>query len=119
MFAHVLGNDLLLGKISCSDETTDLNLGCAAMQSNSVKISSQKAFEMRSNSVKISSQKTFEKLKISFFIIQLFTMVCDNYVIQYKIILKVHWLLLTNDCPCLPMGMAAWEQHLALMKPQI
>ena len=51
----ILSNDQLyqlfaVGSIlyttSCSHETTDFNLGCAAMRSNTVKTISQKTFEM-------------------------------------------------------------------------
>ena len=45
------GHLLIVGSASysksCSDETTDLNLGYAAINSNSVKNSFQKTFEMR------------------------------------------------------------------------
>ena len=74
----------IIYSISCSRETTDVNFGCAVMQSNSVKI---------------SSQKTIETLKFFTFIIQLFE-------IEWT---TIHELCRKSSGGCLPMDRGCWH----------
>ena len=42
---HLCNAGSIVYLISCTSKTTDMNQGCAAMQANSVEISSHKTFE--------------------------------------------------------------------------